>query len=84
MEDTSLGPWQYPDISRLDGRFVTVERLDPRRDAADLYRVSHNPPEYQGLFTFLPYGPFPSSDAMLDWLSQIVEEQDFVLFLGIG
>jgi len=76
MADTSLGPWQYPEISHLDGRFVTVERLDPARDVADLYSVSHDPPEYQSLFTYLPYGPFPSSDAMLDWLTHIVEDPD--------
>lgn len=76
MTDTPSDTWQYPDISSLDGRFVTVERLDPARDVADLYRVSHDPPEHQRLFTYLPYGPFPSSDAMLEWLTQIAKEQD--------
>ena len=76
MAEPCVGPWQYPDISRLDGRFVTVERLDPARDVEDLYRVSHDPPEYQRLFTYLPYGPFPSSDAMLDWLTHIADERD--------
>ena len=68
--------WQYPDISCLEGRFVTVERLDPARDIADLYRVSHDPPEYQSVFTYMPYGPFPTSGAMLDWLTDIVKGQD--------
>jgi RimJ/RimL family protein N-acetyltransferase len=80
MTDTALGTWQYPDIARLDGRFVTVERLDPTRDAADLYNVSHNPPEYQSVFTFMSYGPFSSQTAMLDWLKRIAEGRDPLYF----
>jgi len=80
MTDITLGLWQYPDISRLDGRFVTVERLDPARDAADLYGVSHNPPEYQSVFTFMSYGPFSSQAAMLDWLNRSAGSSDPLYF----
>ena len=72
--------WRYPDISRLDGRFVTVERLDPARDAADLFNLSHNPPEYQRVFTFMSFGPFPSQTAMLDWLTSSAGSTDPLYF----
>ena len=76
MTDIFPGPWQFPEIDRLEGRLVTVERLDPARDAAALFDVSHHPPEYQSLFTFLPYGPFPSPEAMRAWLTQAVDSPD--------
>ncbi len=80
MTDLALAPWQYPSISRLDGRFVTVERLDPARDSEELYNLSHNPPEYQGVFTYMGYGPFPSQAAMLAWLTQVAEGSDPLYF----
>jgi RimJ/RimL family protein N-acetyltransferase len=76
MMDTFWGPWQYPDIARLDGQWVIVERINPDRDIENLYRVSHSPPEYQNLFTFMPFGPFQSKSAMFSWLTQIADSRD--------
>jgi RimJ/RimL family protein N-acetyltransferase len=78
--DNPLRAWRYPDVARLDGRFVTVERLDPARDAADLYQVSHEPPEYQSVFTFMSYGPFQSQSGMLAWLTRVAEGSDPLYF----
>ncbi len=77
---TFLDPWAYPDISQLDGNLVTIERLNPERDIDDLYRVSHHPPEYQNLFTFMSFGPFQSKSAMHLWLNQIVDSKDPLFF----
>jgi hypothetical protein len=76
MPDTFMSPWQYPDISRLEGRFVTVERLNPTRDIEDLYSVSHIPAEYQSLYTHMTFGPFQSKFAMLAWLNQVAGSRD--------
>ncbi len=80
MNMTFLGPWAYPDISRLDGNLVTIERLNPERDIDDLYHVSHSLPEYQNLFTFMSFGPFQSKSAMHLWLNQIVDSKDPLFF----
>jgi RimJ/RimL family protein N-acetyltransferase len=80
MPETFMGPWQYPDISRLEGRYVTVERLNPERDLEDLYSVSHIPAEHQSLFTYMSFGPFQSKFAMLDWLNQVAGSKDPLYF----
>lgn len=80
MSELFLGPWQVPEITRLAGRYVTVERLDPQRDCADLYRVSHTPPEAQDLFRFMSFGPFDSQPAMLSWLEGIAPGRDPLYF----
>lgn len=76
MTDTFLGPWTYPDIACLDGNVVTIKRINPDRDIEQLYNVSHNPVEYQSLFTFMSFGPFASKAAMLSWLTPLVESKD--------
>jgi RimJ/RimL family protein N-acetyltransferase len=80
MLEPFLGPWLYPDITRLVGRFVTVERLDPQRDCADLFRISHTPPEAQKLFRFMSFGPFDSLSAMQTWLDGIASGRDPLYF----
>ena len=80
MPDTLSEAWRYPDIARLEGSFVIVERLEPGRDVDDLYNLSHNPPEYQSVFRFLGYGPFASRAAMLAWLTRIAGDRDPLYF----
>ena len=80
MPDIFMGPWQYPDISSLEGRFVTVERLNPDRDIEELYTFSHIPAEYQSLFTYMSFGPFQSKSAMLAWLNQVAQSKDPLYF----
>jgi len=76
MSDTFLGPWDFPNIHQLEGKYVTIQRINPERDIDDLYSVSHNPAEYQSLFTFMSFGPFPAKPDMLSWLAGIAESRD--------
>lgn len=80
MSEPFLGPWLYPQITRLVGQYVTVERLDPRRDCADLFHVSHTPPKSQELFRFMSFGPFDSPSVMQTWLEGITPGQDPLYF----
>lgn len=80
MGDTLFGPWDYPDIHQLEGDYVVVRRINPKRDIDDLYSISHDPSEYQGLFTYMSFGPFPSKSAMLAWLAEIAESKDPLYF----
>jgi len=80
MSDALWGPWEYPDISQLDGRFVTIEQINPDRDIENLFSVSHSPPEYQSLFTFMTFGPFQSKAAMFSWLDQIADSKDPIYY----
>lgn len=76
MSDAFFGPWDFPDIHQLEGDYVAIRRVNPERDIDDLYSVSHNPSEYQSLFTFMSFGPFPSKSAMLAWLTEIAKSRD--------
>ena len=72
--------WSRPEISQLQGQHVRVSRLDPDADIEDLYMVSHQPEEYQRLWTYLWYGPFPDRQAMHRWLTSISDSQDPVFY----
>lgn len=52
-----------PESRRFEGRYVSVQPLDYRRDAASIYAASHGDAQHDALWDYLPYGPFPSLDA---------------------
>jgi RimJ/RimL family protein N-acetyltransferase len=68
--------WTRPDIARFQGQHVLVSRLDPASDIDDLYTVSHGTEEYERLWTYLWYGPFPDKQTMHRWLTSISSSQD--------
>jgi RimJ/RimL family protein N-acetyltransferase len=70
------GGWAAPDIVALHGQYVTISRLDPAADIEDLYAVSHGTPEFERLWTYLWYGPFPDKSTMYQWLTSIRESRD--------
>jgi RimJ/RimL family protein N-acetyltransferase len=80
-------PLQYPEaLSRPaetvhTGRFVSLEPLHPGAHARDLYEASHNCPEAEAVWTYLPMsGPFSSLAEMEVWLERCREHPDFVFF----
>ncbi len=75
-----LGPWQLPEIDCLQGRIVTVDRLDPQRDCADLYNLSHSPAEAQRLFEYMSFGPFSSQAEMEAWLQKVAQSKDPIYY----
>lgn len=74
------GGWAAPEIAALSGQHVTIARLDPDADIDELYAVSHGTMEFERLWTFLWYGPFPEKSAMYAWLSSIKESRDPLFF----
>ena len=55
---------QRPTGEILDGDIVRLERMDPDRHAADLFRAFSG---HDGLWDYLPYGPFSSATAYHRW-----------------
>jgi len=49
----------------LEGRFGRVEKLDPIRHGADLWRAVGG---HDHIWTYMAYGPFPDFDAFSRWL----------------
>ncbi len=56
-----------PSREPMVGRFCRVEALDPDRHAADLHAANSLDPQ-QRIWTYLPYGPFNTFDAYLEWM----------------
>jgi RimJ/RimL family protein N-acetyltransferase len=54
-----------PGPARLAGRYGSVVRLDPQRDADSLWRAVRGD---DGVWTYLAYGPFSSESKFADWL----------------
>jgi RimJ/RimL family protein N-acetyltransferase len=66
----------------LRGTHVTLRRLDPHRDAASLYAVSHAPTGDPRIWTYLYDGPYPSLDAFTEALTAQARSTD-PMFLTI-
>jgi RimJ/RimL family protein N-acetyltransferase len=55
-----------PPRSTLSGRYCTIAPLDPARHARDLFEA--NARDFEGrMWSYLPYGPFPSAEAYRSW-----------------
>ena len=63
--------WQkraLPPRSTIVGKYCRIEPLDPSTHATELYDAYQEDKE-QELWTYLPYGPFPSFDTYSEWLT---------------
>jgi RimJ/RimL family protein N-acetyltransferase len=72
--------WSAPERMTRQGRYVSLAPLDPERDIDDLYELSHEPPSYQGLWTYLWNGPFAAKAEMLAWLHTVAPSGDPLFF----
>jgi RimJ/RimL family protein N-acetyltransferase len=70
------GRWERPGATAFRGQHVVVSRLDPAADIDDLHAVSHGTPEFEALWTYLPYGPFADRETMRQWLASIEKSED--------
>ncbi|MGO9046187.1 MAG: GNAT family N-acetyltransferase [Xanthobacteraceae bacterium] len=67
-------PAQLPQPVTLSGRFGSVARLDPARDAADLWRVFNGHDE---IWTYISrYGPFADEPTLSAWLAERAKLSD--------
>lgn len=74
------GPAAQPERTVLAAVRYELRPLDPDRDADDLYRVGHEGPGADLLWTYMAYGPFPSRDAMHAWLRTCAATDDPLFF----
>lgn len=62
--------WQHPSLESLKGESVFLLPLEPERDAAILYEISHGTPEKEAIWRFLLYGPFADRSQMQTWMQK--------------
>lgn len=62
-----------PNLPEIRGRYVTLERLDAARHGSELF-VANSLDDR--IWDYLPYGPFQSEPAYLDWLTQMQASPD--------
>ena len=69
-------PAARPQRRPLTAARFELQPLGPDRDADDLYRVGHEGPGADMLWTYMPYGPFPDRDTMRAWLATCAATDD--------
>jgi RimJ/RimL family protein N-acetyltransferase len=85
-EERPLGPkvdWSgapAPGREPLRGREVALLPLDPARDAASMFAVSHEPAGDPAVWTYLFEGPFGSADEYREFLERLAVWEENVLF----
>ncbi len=62
-----------PGPQRIEGRFVTLERLDPARHAGDLFAANQG---QDWVWDYLPYGPFADLATYHDWQAGMAGKAD--------
>jgi RimJ/RimL family protein N-acetyltransferase len=74
-------PAEKPGTVALEGRFGRVERLDPARHAADLWRAFGTNAQ---LWTYMFYGPFADANDFSNFVEKIavLEEQAYYAVVG--
>jgi RimJ/RimL family protein N-acetyltransferase len=75
---------QPPQRVTLRGRYATVRPLRTQTDARPLYEASHGPDGDPGIWTYLPYGPFPDQAAYKAVLEQHETSSDPLFFVVTG
>ena len=66
-----------PGPARIEGRFVTLERLDPARHAEDLFAANQG---QDWVWDYLGYGPFDELAAYRDWQAQMAAKTDLFFY----
>lgn len=64
-----------PTAQRLEGRYCTLEHLDPDRRAHELHAAYAAAADDRD-WTYLPYGPFPTVESYRDWATAAAQSTD--------
>ncbi len=72
-------PCEPPAQSPMQGRFCTLELLDPVRDSADLWEA-FSADTVAANWTYLPYGPFDDKANFQAWVRQVAAGEDPLFF----
>jgi len=51
-------PVKAPVATTMNGRYIRLEKLDPKRHGEDLWEALQGPQSDAQLWDYLPYGPF--------------------------
>jgi len=73
-------PAQKPGAAVLEGRFGRLERLDPARHAADLWRAFGADDR---LWTYMFYGPFADAGAFSNFVEQIAALKEQIYYVVV-
>lgn len=71
---------RFPLRTGFRGHRVSLEPLDPRRHATDLYAAGHDDGATAELWAWLPYGPFATVAAFEGWLGEAAAAADPIFF----
>ncbi len=74
------GEWRVPEHAPIAGRTVSLEPLDAAGHLDELFAASHGVPGCEGLWDYLPYGPFAGAAEMLPWLEGCERSEDPLFF----
>lgn len=66
-------PPPRPGPDRIQGRFATMERLDPARHADDLFRANKG---HDHVWDYMGYGPFEDLDDYRAWQDTVARSDD--------
>lgn len=67
-------PRDPPNLSKIRGRRVEIDRLDASRDGPDLFAAIGGESN-DDLWRFIPFGPFENADVLMSVLSLMAESQ---------
>jgi RimJ/RimL family protein N-acetyltransferase len=74
-------PAPRPAPTQLRGSYALLRPIEARTDAESLYAVSHPPVGDAAIWTYLPDGPYESSDDLRGALERARDAQDQVTFV---
>ncbi|QBF24367.1 N-acetyltransferase [Pseudomonas tructae] len=69
-------PAKRPQPAPVTGRFIRLEKLDPKRDRDDLWEVFQGPQADNRLWDYLAYGPFSEREDFDHWLDTNAASND--------
>ncbi|MGB0903488.1 MAG: GNAT family N-acetyltransferase [Mangrovicoccus sp.] len=74
-------PRPRPERVKLKGRYAKLAPLDPVKHGDDLFAALGSAEEgAEGVWTYMPVGPFPSRIAFDHWLTQAAQSKDPLFF----
>ena len=68
--------WPKPQPRELEGRFFTLAPLDLDRDIDELFARSHETPEAQEVWRYLPRGPFAKAVDMREYVHSWISKSE--------
>lgn len=89
MSGSPVGPLVDPTPAKsptpcvIEGRSCRLRPLDPARDAADLYDLSHGP-EVESLWAYLGVGPFADPTAFHAYVESIATPKPDTVFWAVA